>query len=106
MATLFITEYERLARDANGNSVLAGEEPAVTTQTVSYTTSTQSAALNKRTRFVFLQTDGTKAHIVFANNPTATSSSPPLPSTAGYFYGVNYGEVQGTLKIAAYDGTS
>lgn len=103
MAKIVITEFERLARDADNNVMQAGMMPEAASQSVTYTTSTQSAALNSRTHLVRLVADAT-AHVAFGENPTATASSAKLASGVEYYFGVP--EHRGSMKIAAYDGTS
>ena len=106
MATLYIREYAKLAKDADGNTIEAGEEPAIADQTVTFTTSAQSAAFNRSTRFVLLKADA-DAHILFGANPTATTSQFRLEADVAMFFGLNADLVAlGTLEVAAYDGTS
>ena len=76
----------------------------MTTKTVTYTVSTQSAALDKRTRFVRLIADA-DCHIAAGTNPTATSSSTRLEANVAEYFGVQSIGTTGT-KLAAYDGTS
>jgi len=107
MATVQIAEYEDMAEDARGEPVAAGMEPRVTQQTVTYTTSTQTAALNRRTRFVLITTDGTKAHFRVGVNPTSTAADPHVAANGALFIGVRPNLVRGgTLEIAFYDGSS
>ena len=100
MAVLNITEYEELARDSQGNVILAGKEPRVTSQSVTYTTSAQSAAFNGKTRYIRVVADAV-AYLDFGSNPTSTTSDTRLPSGVVEFYGVEPGQ-----KVSAYDGTS
>lgn len=102
MATMIISEYARMSRDDTGNLVPVGEEPAVATQVVSFTTSTASAAFNANTEFIRVIADA-KAHFAIAASPTATANSPYIASNTPEYFGLN--NTSG-LKIAAYDGTS
>ena len=102
MASLYITEYERMARDQDGNVMQCGEEPAVTSQKVTYTTSAASAALNKRTCLVRLKADA-DFHLKVGTAPAATASHPHYEANVEYFIGVRPGT---DMKIAAYDGSS
>ena len=95
MAVLYITEYELLAVTANGN-VPVGKEPAIATQALTYTgTSAASAAFNSRTKFVRLHTDGI-CSIIFAADPTATTSNPRMGANQTEYFGVDAGD-----KVAA-----
>lgn len=92
MAVLYITEYEDLARDSQGNAIAAGKEPAVATQAVTFTTSTQSAAFNGKTNFVFIVSD-TLGYIRFGSSPTAVTTEPTrMPADVGMFFGVKGGD--------------
>lgn len=102
MATLRIVEYEALATDANGNAMPIPLEPSIAHQSVSFTTSTQSAALNTRTKFVRLEASA-DAYVLFGTNPTATATCGRIPSGVVEHRGV--ASVQG-MKIAVYDGSS
>ncbi|MCK5505545.1 MAG: hypothetical protein KAJ10_10305 [Thermodesulfovibrionia bacterium] len=97
MSILYITEYEKLAVDADGNIIPVGQEPAITTQAVSFTTTTPSAAFNTRTRFVRLTSDG-ECHMLFGLAPTATTSHPQLLADTPEYFGVGLGN---SLKVAA-----
>lgn len=105
MATLQITEFSKMTDDANNKPIPVGElDSVVATQTVTYTTSTQSATLDKRTRFVRVIADA-DCHLAAGTNPTATASNTRLEANVAEYFGV---QPKGTTntKIAAYDGTS
>lgn len=102
MANISITEYRELARDAYGNVIAAGREPALARQNVSYTTSTQSSALQGDTHFIRVKADA-DAYLNFGTNPTATGDSTFVEADVAEFFGVLPGQ---DLKIAIYDGTS
>jgi len=104
MATLNITEYANISTDWKSNLVSSGEEPSITTQSVSYTTSTQSADLQPKTRFVRLIADA-DVYIAFAPDPTATASSTRLEANVAEYFGVEIVRNR-DIKIAAYDGSS
>lgn len=101
MATMTIQEYDELAQDSNGQPIPAGVEPAIASQVVSFTSSSQSALLNKRTRFVLI-TVSAAARIQVGANPTAATASSGLrlPTDGSIFIGVRLG-TEGGLKIAA-----
>ena len=95
MAVLYITEYEDLARDSQGNILMMGKEPAVATQAVTFTTTTASAAFSGQTNFVHLTADAA-CHIAFALSPTATTSNTKRQADFSEFFGV-----RPSLKVAA-----
>lgn len=96
MAILSIREYSHLAEDHRGNVVPVGMEPAVAGQSVTFTTTTQSAAFNASTRFVQLEVDA-NAYLDFGTNPTAVAGDGfKLPAGVVVFVGVRPGD-----KIAA-----
>lgn len=87
MALAYIEEYERLAPDGDGKPSQIAWQPAVTTQRVSFTTTTQSAAFNGRTRFIRIHTDSICSY-VFGSNPTATTSTPRMAAGQTEYFGV------------------
>lgn len=99
MATLHITEFKHLPTDTNGNVLPIAMMPAQT-QTVTYSTSAQSAAFAEDTKFIRVIADAA-AHLAFGSSPTATTSHPWVPSSTPEFFGVKGGD-----KVAAYDGSS
>lgn len=102
MATVYITEYARQARDASGFQMVVADEPPVASQTVAIGgTSAQSSAFNGLTRFVRVSTDAI-CSIEFGSNPTATSSSRRLPANTTEYFGVPQG---GSFKIAVITNT-
>ncbi len=103
MATLHVIEFERLAEDSTGREMAIAMEPPLVEQTVSYTTSTQSAAFSANTRFIYIQSDGAKAYFKTGPSPTATVGSNLLVADDGRFVGIPAGQ---SFKIACYDGSS
>ena len=105
MATLYITEYNRMTLDVSGAVVPIGMEPAITTQTVAISgVSAQSALLNSATRFVRIETD-TICHLLWAANPTATTSHTRLAASQTEYFGTNPIDVGLGLKIAVIQGS-
>jgi hypothetical protein len=101
MATLHITEFSTLPRDANGNTLQIGKMTTDTaTQVVTYTTSTQSTAFAADTRYIRVISSAA-AHLAFGTNPTATANDPWVPASTAEFFAVNAAD-----ELAAYDGTS
>jgi hypothetical protein len=73
----------------------AAEEPAVNDQTVTFTTTTQSAAFNASTRFITIV--GSAAfHYAVGTNPTATTGALKIPADTPWTIAVTAGD-----KIAA-----
>lgn len=99
MAGCLITEFARQGEDDRGNDMpIAGRE--VTTQAVTYTSSTQSAAFNGATRMVRVIADA-DVYLAFGANPTATATAIRLPANAVEYFAVKPGEL-----VACYDGSS
>lgn len=97
MAVLYITEYEQLGRDSQGNVMQVGMEPGVASQALTYSTSAASNALNQRTHFVRLKADA-DFHMKVGTAPTATTSHPQYEANVEYYVGVQPGA---SMKIAA-----
>lgn len=107
-ATCKISEYSNLVLDANNRQVPVALEPAITTQSVTYTTSTSSVAFNDDTRFVRIICDA-KAHFVFTTaTPTLTNSYPYLPADTAEYFGIERAPrgTSQTLTVRFYDGSS
>ena len=100
MATLFITEYEDLAHAGLDARAQAGLENGTTRQTVTFTTSTASAAFGTYTKFIRVMADA-YACLEFGSAPTATATDHPIQANVEYWFGVVGGQ-----KVAAYDGSS
>jgi len=97
MASLYIQEYETCP---NQGEVQAGQEPALASQKITFTTSAQSAAFNAKTQFIRVWADAA-VWLAFAASPTATVASMPVSASTAEYFGVQAGE-----KVAAYDGAS
>lgn len=100
MANLYIQEYTSLGFDGNGATGPMGHEPAETSQNVSFTTATQSAAFGETTHFVRLY-GSASFHVVFGDNPTATANSMKVAANAPEYFAVEPGQ-----KLSVYDGTT
>ncbi len=103
-ATCFISEYTNIIRDGRNYIVPVAQEPAVTIQTVTYTTTTQSAAFDSTTKLIRIVCDA-KAHFEFGTNPTATASDPYLAADTPEYFGVDSDNPE-DYEVAFYDGTS
>lgn len=100
MATLYITQYARLAIDPAGQPVLVGMEPSNTITVAIGGSSTQSATIQGGTKFVRLHTD-TICNIAVGTNPTATTSGLRLAANQTEFFGL----ASDGLKIAVIAGS-
>jgi hypothetical protein len=100
MASLYISEFDRLARDQNDNILPVVPGRTMTTQKVTFTTATQSAAFNGKTKFIRAYGDAA-FNILFGASPTATATSPRYAASTEYFFAVEPGD-----KLSVYDGTS
>lgn len=97
MATLFITEYAKLSNDGLV-TVPCGEEPAITSQAVSFSgTAGVSAAFTSATNFVRVHCDA-DACILFGTAPTALTTSPRIAAGVSEYFGVPRGS---SLKVSA-----
>ena len=97
MGNLYISEYKSVV---DNGQVQAANEPSVTTQKVSFTTTVASAAFNAGSRFVRVFSD-IDAWLVFGDTPVATVSGLPVKAGVPEYFGVLPGQ-----KVAAYDGSS
>lgn len=100
MAVLRITEYVANDVPAPGQVAMV-QEPALTSQSVTYTTATQSSAFNARSRIVKLHPVTAGCYVLFGSSPTATASHEYLAPDIDHWRVVEAGH-----KVSAYDGTS
>jgi len=94
MAILYISEF-RGPSSIGTARVAPLPQPALADQAVTFTTTTQSAAFNVNTHIVSLCSD-TVCHIVFGDNPTATTTNFLLPASTIVSFSVIPGQ-----KVAA-----
>lgn len=94
MATLYITEYDKLPiLDSSGSIPQAPVEPAIAEQHISITgSSAASAAFNVKTKFVMLNTDSacSLAWAIAGGSPTAAATAQRMGANETRFYGVPY----------------
>ena len=90
MAKAYISEYDVMPVLA-GRAVPTGMEPAVAEQAVTFTTTTQSAAFNARTKFIRVHVDSICSY-EFGANPTATVTTPRMAANSTEFFGVVAGQ--------------
>jgi hypothetical protein len=99
MAKLYVTEFQKMGHAENsadiGGVPQVARLPALTTQVVTYTTSTASAAFGADTRFIRVHTDAA-CHILVADTPTATTSHLKMVADQTEYFAVTPGQ-----KIAA-----
>jgi hypothetical protein len=98
MTTLWVREYSDMPAtgDVKGHGIPVAGEPG-TDQTVSFTTSTASAAFAATTRYIGIIGSGA-FHYVVAASPTATTGALKVPANTLLYVGVTPGH-----KIAAID---
>lgn len=96
MATLFVTELNRVIVGGANIVVPVGAVPGPAEQAVAIGAgSTQSAAFNADTRFIMVSAD-TACCLAFGPNPTAVTTAHRLPAGETRYYGVAPGS-----KVAA-----
>lgn len=101
MATLYITEYSRLARDSEGRLLPASNLAGVVAEqaiTISGS-STQSSPFNAATKWIELHPDAT-CSIATGTNPTATAGAHRIKQDERI-----YAAVQGGQMIAVITNT-
>lgn len=97
MATLYITEFLKIGKDANGQFAQAASQPVLAEQTVSLSASSaQSSAVNSQTALVRLCSD-VNCFVLFGTNPTATTSKMPLVAFLPEYFVIPSGK---SYKIA------
>ena len=85
---LDIIEYQRLAADANGREIMAGQEPRVARQQLAVGGSAvASQPFTDTTRFVRLHSD-VPCRVEFGATPTADAQSMRLAAGVTEFFGV------------------
>jgi hypothetical protein len=97
MATLFITEFGGQPLDDKGRVAPIAMLPPIAQQTVTFTTSTQSAVLNAKTTLVRIQSDA-NCCLETGTNPTATTAKMPLDAGVVEYFGIPQ---DSNMKIAA-----
>jgi hypothetical protein len=90
MATLYISEYKDMPVTI-GQFLPVAQEPAITTQTVAITTTTQSAAFNTNTRFIRVHVDAI-CSIKFGASPTAVTTDARMAANTTEYFGVIAGQ--------------
>lgn len=85
----YVREFERLARDSRGETVMVGEEPALADQKLAFADTGVSLTLDDRTRFVELHTDGICHYRISA--ASVSTSNMRLGADATNFKGVANG---------------
>lgn len=100
MAKVYITEYERLKRDANAHGMQIPEEPPIAEQTLDLgDTSVQSEPFNGRTTVIRVHTDAICSRAI-GENPEATADSARMVAGQTEYLGVHGGH-----KIAVISNT-
>jgi len=89
MAKAYITEHPRPTMYQGGLLPVAAMPP-LTSQTVTFTTTTQSVAFGSTTKMVCVHTDSI-CSIEFGSNPTATTSSRRMAANTTEYFEVTPG---------------
>jgi hypothetical protein len=98
MATLYITEYERIPVGAGG-SIAMGAEPAQAYQTVAIGAgTTQSAAFGPTTQYIRAHCDAV-CSVAFGTNPTATAVLTRLAANQTEYFSVQPGHRVAVISI-------
>jgi len=102
MAILNVTEYSRLALDADGKAAEFGREPALAAQNKTFTdASVQTNALQTDTHLIRVVVD-TDAYIAIGLNPTAAPGTTMLFADKPEYFGVPSVPIDGAgFKVAA-----
>lgn len=96
MATLFISEHEDYRGPADGNII---RSPAITSQTVTITSSSvSSVSFQSQTRVIRVHAD-TTCSVLFGVAPSATLSSPRMATGQTEYYALP-STTNTTLKVA------
>lgn len=91
MAKLWVTEYNRAGKSAEGGAIPAGQEPRIQTQIVDFTAGVASVTLNKNTNFVRLYCD-TLGYFTFGPAAVAlTGLDSPITATVTEHFGCSPG---------------
>lgn len=94
MSTMYITEYSRIAGDADGHVIQAGkhDEYDVDQKQTFTTTAGVSAAFGAKTHFIRVVCDGA-GYLAFGATPTAvTLTGTPVQANTPEFFGVEPGQ--------------
>ena len=98
-ATCYVTEFK--GSPPTYVAYQAATQPAITTQAVTFTTTTQSAVFNAQTGLVRVQCDAI-CNVVFGTNPTATTTSMRLTAGQTEYFVVAAGT---SLRLAVVAGS-
>lgn len=105
MADYWIKEFADIAAvdpEKNDRVDCLYDDGGRTTQQVTFTTSTASAAFQSDTRMILVTVEA-RCHFEIGETPVATSASFPLEPGVPYTFGVPAGA---GFKFAGYDGSS
>jgi len=97
---LYVRQFARLAEDASGHTVEAGQEPGKDTP-VAFTGTSASLTLHKETCFVELHADAVCHYVL---GPAATTSNMRLPADGTVFKGIHQIPSQDTV-LSVIEGT-
>lgn len=99
MAYMYISEYSGLSSNPNGSPIQAGNEPSITTQKITFSTSAQSAAFQPTTHLVRITCDA-EAHLAFGSGPTATVADLQVQGDSPEYFTVDPGHQVAAITAA------
>ena len=107
MATINVTEYAELARDASGAEIAAGKEPNLGVQTITFTTNTNNTAFDSAARFLRLISD-TDCYLAFGEDGTSPSAGSGASPTGWKLKAntVEFVGIRANAEMGVYDGVS
>lgn len=91
MANLYIQEYSKIGFENNKRVLPFAQEPAITSQKLTFTTTTASNAFASETKFIRVLADA-DAHINFGAAPTSTVANMLIKSGIAEYFGVIPGQ--------------
>lgn len=91
MAKLWVTEYHRAGKSAEGGAIPAGQEPRIQTQIANFTAGVDSVTLDKNTYFVRLYSDTLGYFTVGPGAVAQTGLDSPIAATVPEHFGCSPG---------------
>lgn len=96
-ADCFVSYYSYIGRSSDGRDIQVPQEPAISTEKVTFTiTSVQSGLFPATTQFVGVVCNAPVTHFAVNGNPTATTNHPYVAADLWFFFSV----AQSGLRIA------
>lgn len=99
MPGCLVTEFADAQIDGQGQQIPVAKSE-ITTQAITYTTATLSAAFGDGCKFVRIIADA-EVFVAFGDNPTAVAAGIRIPADTIEYFGAEQG-----MKVSCYDGSS